>query len=68
MSVDRDTMARVHGVSADYVCCENCVHNGGLVVGNIIDCTFWNTRDLSTSKNDFCSFWKDKQGETKNDK
>lgn len=62
MSVSRDVIANVNGVPVDYVKCENCYHNKGAIVGNVIDCSFWKNNDFSISKNDFCSFWADKKG------
>lgn len=63
MSVSRDVIAKVNDVPIDYVKCENCYHNHGVIVGNAINCSFWENYGFSISKNDFCSFWVDKRGE-----
>lgn len=63
MSVDRDVISRVNNVSIDYVKCKNCYHNKGIIVGDVIDCSFWKNNDFSISKNDFCSFWADMKGD-----
>lgn len=63
MSVSRDVIANVNKVSVDYVKCENCYHNYGVIVGDVINCSFWKNNDFSISKNHFCSFWADMRGE-----
>lgn len=63
MSVSRDVIANVNNVPIDYAKCENCYHNKGIIVGDVIDCSFWKTNDFSISKDGFCSFWTDKRGE-----
>ena len=67
MSASRDVIARVNNVPIDYVKCENCYYNKGIIVGDVIDCSFWKTNDFSIGKNDFCSFWADVKGGTDNE-
>ena len=66
MSVSRDIIANVNNVPIDYVKCENCYYNKGIIVGNVINCSFWENNDFGIGKNDFCSFWADKKGDDKN--
>jgi hypothetical protein len=61
MSVNKEVIANVNDVPVDYVKCENCCHNKGIIVGNVINCSFWNNNDFSISKNDFCSFWVERE-------
>ena len=62
MSVGKDVIANVNNVPIDYAKCENCWYNDGIIVGNVINCSFWENKDFSISKNDFCSFWADMKG------
>lgn len=62
MSASKEVIAKVNEVPIDYVKCENCYHNKGIIVGNVIDCSFWNNNNFSIKKNDFCSFWADNKG------
>lgn len=63
MSVSRETIANVNKVETDYVCCENCIHNNGKIVGNIIECLAWQSNlAYRITKKDFCSLWNDKKG------
>lgn len=63
MSVSRETIANVNKVETDYVCCENCIHNNRIIVGDVIECLAWKSGlSDSISKKDFCSFWHDKKG------
>lgn len=62
MSVNRDVIANVNNVPIDYVKCENCYYNKGVIVGNVIDCSVWMNSGFSISKDKFCSFWADKKG------
>ena len=64
MSVSRDVIANVNDVLIDYVKRENCYHNAGIVVGDVINCLLWKNNDFSISKNHFCSFWADMRGTT----
>lgn len=67
MSVSKEVIANVNNVYADYVKCENCFHNKGTIVGDVINCSLWKNNDFSIGKNDFCSFWADKGGGTENE-
>ena len=67
MSVSKEVIANVNNVYADYVKCENCYHNKGTIVGDVINCSLWNNNDFSIGKNDFCSFWADKKGDAENE-
>ena len=61
MSVDRETIANVNKVETDYVCCENCIHNNGIIVGDVIECLAWRSNlAYRITNKDFCSFWRDK--------
>ena len=62
MSVGKDVIANVNNVPMNYVRCENCYYNEGVIVCNVINCSFWENNDFSISKNDFCSFWADMKG------
>lgn len=67
MSVSQDVIAKVNNVDADYVKCENCCHNEGTIVGNVIYCSFWKNNGFSIGKNDYCLYWTDMR-EADNDK
>lgn len=61
MSVSRETIAKVSNVETDYVCCKNCIYNNGIIVGDVIECSAWQSTLVDhISNKDFCSFWHNK--------
>lgn len=53
MSVDRDTLARVHGIPTEQVNCANCIRHSAFI-NDMLWCDGW---DNITEANDFCSFF-----------
>ena len=53
MSVDRETLARVHGIPADQVKCANCARHSEFI-NDMLWCDGW---DSQTRAHEFCSFF-----------
>ena len=53
MSVDRDTLARVHGISAEQVQCTNCARHREFI-NELLWCDRWN---VSARADEFCSLY-----------
>ena len=63
MSVDRDTLARVHRIPADQVKCANCAWHSEFL-NYMLWCVAW---DAHTQADWVCSFYK-RESEGKDDK
>ena len=53
MSVDRDTLARLHGIPAEQVKCANCARHCEFI-NDLLWCEGWNA---SARADEFCSFY-----------
>lgn len=53
MSVDRETLARVHGIPTEQVRCDNCIRHSEFI-NDMVWCDEWN--DYARA-NEFCSFY-----------
>lgn len=62
MSVDRDTLARVHGIPAEQIKCANCAWHSEFI-NNMLWCDGWNARAIADG---FCSFY-ERESEEEND-
>ena len=63
MSVDRDTLARFHGIPAEQVKCANCARHREFI-NDLIWCDGWNA---SVRADKFCSFF-ERESEGEDDK
>ena len=53
MSVDRDTLARVHGIPTEQVRCDNCIRHSEFI-NKVLWCDGLNA---PTRADEFCSFY-----------
>lgn len=62
MSVVRDTLARVHGIPAEQVRCDNCIRHSEFI-NNVIWCEGMN---VPVRADEFCSFY-ERESEVEDD-